>query len=725
MRSFSIVLSTVLLWLVLPVNQLSAQKSITLEDIWAKGTFSTRNIPGFSFTGTGREYILRKGPVLEKYDLSNGESTGILLDGNAILDKEGKPMQYSNYVQSPDSRYFILETQAESIYRYSVKARYLLWDSRDKILVALDAPEAQMYPTFSPDSRNIAFVSQNNLFVYSIETQKSVAVTTNGQVNSILNGASDWVYEEEFSITRAFEWSLDSRYLAFIRFDESQVPSFLMEMYQDSLYPTPVVFKYPKVGEKNAVVSLHLYDLRAGKYTDLSMGDMEDRYIPRIKWSKEGLVAFRMNRHQNELDLLLFDPSTQQSRILLKEQNSRYIDIHDDLTFLKDKSWFIWSSEQDGYQHLYLYDMKGRLIRPLTSGSFDVTAFYGVDEKNGFIYYQAAKESPMERHIYEVSLQGGKERKITPLKGWNSVQFSPDFDYFVNTHSTIHSAPSYTVCNRAGEIARVIEENKRITELQQEFGVVKPEFFTITTSEQVSLNAFWIKPTDFDPAKKYPVFMFLYGGPNSQQVTDSWKNANYWWFQMLAQKGYIVACVDNRGTGGRGEDFRKITYLKLGHYETIDQIEAASYLAGLPYVDGSRIGIFGWSYGGYMSSLCLLKGADVFKAAIAVAPVTNWKWYDTIYTERYMRTEKENQEGYKQNSPVYFADRLKGKYLLVHGMADDNVHFQHTVEMANALIKANKQFDTYFYPNKNHGIYGGTARIHLYTKMTQFILDNL
>jgi dipeptidyl-peptidase 4 len=725
MRSFSIVLSTVLLWLVLPENQLSAQKSITLEDIWAKGTFSTRNIPGFSFTGTGREYILRKGPVLEKYDLSNGESTGILLDGNAILDKEGKPLQYGNYIQSPDNRYFILETEAEPIYRYSVKARYLLWDSRDKILVALDAPDAQMYPTFSPDSRKIAFVSQNNLSVFNIETNKSVAITTNGQVNSILNGASDWVYEEEFSITRAFEWSPDSRYLAFIRFDESQVPSFLMEMYQDSLYPTPVVFKYPKVGEKNAVVSLHLYDMRKGTYTDLPMGKMEDQYIPRIKWSKEGLVAFRMNRHQNELDLLLFDPSTQQSRILLKEQNSRYIDIHDDLTFLNDKSWFIWSSEQDGYQHLYLYDMKGRLIRPLTSGSFDVTAFYGVDEKNGLIYYQAAKESPMERHIYEVSLEGGKERKITPLKGWNSAQFSPDFEYFVNTHSTINSAPSYTVCNRAGEIARVIEENKRMTELQLEFGAVKPEFFAITTSEQVTLNAFWIKPADFDPAKKYPVFMFLYGGPNSQQVTDSWKNANYWWFQLLAQKGYIVACVDNRGTGGRGEDFRKITYMKLGHYETIDQIESAKYLANLPFVDGTRIGIFGWSYGGYMSSLCLLKGADVFKAAIAVAPVTNWKWYDTIYTERYMRTEKENPEGYKQNSPVYFADRLKGKYLLVHGMADDNVHFQHTVEMANALIKANKQFDTYFYPNKNHGIYGGTARIHLYTKMTQFILDNL
>jgi dipeptidyl-peptidase 4 len=702
-----------------------AQKTITLEDIWVKNTFATRSIPGFSFDGTGKEYILKNGNVLEKYDLLSGTKTGVLLDGNEIRDEKGKAVPFSSYTKSPDGRYFLLETEPEYIYRYSVKARYLIWDTKEKALFALDAPDSQMYPEFSPDSRSIAFVSQNNLFLFNIASRNSIPVTQDGVENSIINGAADWVYEEEFTLTRAFAWSEDSRFLAYIRFDESEVPSYTMEMYNDSLYPTPVVFKYPKVGEKNAVVSLHLYDSKTNGAKVLDMGDMSDRYIPRIKWCREGLVAFRMNRHQNQLDLLLFDPLTLQSQGLLKEKNASYIDIHDDLTFLKEKSWFIWSSEKDGYQHLYLYDMKGREIRALTAGDFDVTAFYGVDEKKGVFYYQAARVSPMERHIYEAQLDGKKERQLTPLAGWNSAQFSPDFQYFVNTHSTIHSPASYTVCDRNGAIVRVIEQNSHIADIQREYGAVKPEFFTINTPESVTLNAWWIKPADFDPGKKYPVFMFLYGGPNSQQVTDSWKSSNYWWFQMLAQKGYIVACVDNRGTGARGEAFRKVTYMNLGHYETIDQIAAARYLAGLPYVDGSRIGIYGWSYGGYMSSLCLLKGNDVFKAAIAVAPVTNWKWYDTIYTERYMRTEKENPDGYRKNSPVYFADQLKGKYLLVHGMADDNVHFQHTVEMADALIRANKQFDTYFYPNKNHGIYGGTARIHLFTKMTQFILDNI
>ncbi|MEL6989683.1 MAG: alpha/beta fold hydrolase, partial [Bacteroidota bacterium] len=346
-------------------------------------------------------------------------------------------------------------------------------------------------------------------------------------------------------------------------------------------------------------------------------------------------------------------------------------------------------------------------------------------EDKKLVYYQAAEKGPLNKYVLSVDFKGKKKKMLTSEDGTNSAAFNSTFDYFINTHSTANSAATYKVYDSNGKLIKTLEENKQNQVLMDTYGVAPVEFFEFTTSEDVQLNGWMIKPADFDASKKYPVFMYLYGGPNSQQVTNSWKGFNYWWFQMLAQKGYIVACVDNRGTGARGEEFRKMTYMQLGHYETIDQIEAAKYLGGLDYTDAERIGIFGWSYGGYMSSLCLLKGNDVFKAAIAVAPVTNWKWYDTIYTERYMRTLKENEDGYKNNSPVYFADRLKGNYLLVHGNADDNVHFQNSVEMANALIKANKQFDTYFYPNRNHGIYGGNTRLHLYTKMTNFLLEKL
>ncbi len=381
--------------------------------------------------------------------------------------------------------------------------------------------------------------------------------------------------------------------------------------------------------------------------------------------------------------------------------------------------------EKDGFNHIYMYELDGKLKRQLTKGKFDVTNFYGVDEKRKKIYYQAAEDSPMERHIYSLSFKGKKKKKITPAKGTNQTQWSSNFDYYVNTHSTLNSPASYTVYENSGKEVRVIEDNAAMKATQQNYGWKNFEFFNVPIEGGEKLNGWILKPADFDPNKKYPVFMYVYGGPGSQTVNDSWGGFNNWWYQMLAQNGYIVVSVDNRGTGARGQEFKKMTYLELGKYETMDQISAAKYLGNQSYVDKDRIGIFGWSYGGYMSSLCLFKGADIFKSAIAVAPVTNWKWYDTIYTERYMRTEKENESGYKDNSPVNFTDLMKGKYLLVHGVADDNVHFQNTAEMVNALIRSNKQFDTYFYPNRNHGIYGGTTRLHLYNKMTDFIYENL
>jgi dipeptidyl-peptidase-4 len=427
------------------------------------------------------------------------------------------------------------------------------------------------------------------------------------------------------------------------------------------------------------------------------------------------------------LELLLADSQNGTTRLLLEEKETEYVAemLFDNLTFLKDGKHFIWSSERDDWHHLYLFDMQGQLVRPLTSGNWEVTNFYGVDETRGLVYYQAAKVSPMQREIYSVKTDGSDTRLVMGKPGWNNAQFSSTFDYYVLNHATINSPATYTVFDQSGKELRVIEDNAALRQKMGDYGFVPAEFFSFTTSENVSLNGYMLKPANMEEGKEYPVFMFLYGGPGSQQVTDNWGGDRFAWFQMLVQQGFIVACVDNRGTGARGEAFKKMTYLQMGKYETMDQIEAAKYLGGLPYADAARIGIFGWSYGGYMSSLCLLKGNDVFNAAIAVAPVTSWRWYDSIYTERFMRTEKENPEGYAQNSPVYFADQLKGNYLLVHGNSDDNVHFQHTAEMANALIKANKQFDTYFYPNRNHGIYGDNARLHLYTKMTNFLQQHL
>jgi len=416
---------------------------------------------------------------------------------------------------------------------------------------------------------------------------------------------------------------------------------------------------------------------------------------------------------------------TGSTRLLMEENNKYYIDLHDNLTFLENGKEFLWTSELSGFNRVYLYGMDGKIIKQLTRGDYEVTNLYGLDQKSNTLYYQAAEISPMQREIYKIDLNNDVKTMISKSVGDNNAQFSSTYKYWVNTFSTINKAASYEVLDNNGNKIRGIEDNEKIGELQKQFGTQPIEFLQFSNRNKEKLNAWMIKPRDFDPQKHYPVFMFLYGGPGSQQVIDNWHGGNYWWFQMLSQNGYIVVCVDNRGTGGRGEFFKKQTYLQLGNLETNDQIDAAKSIAEWDFVDKKRIGIFGWSYGGYMSSLCLFKGSDVFKAAIAVAPVTNWKWYDSIYTERYMRDEKDNEAGYRDNSPVYFADKLKGNYLLIHGMADDNVHFQNTAEMVVALVKANKQFDTYFYPNKNHGISGGNTRLHLFTKMTSFIKEKL
>ncbi|MEM1325122.1 MAG: S9 family peptidase [Bacteroidota bacterium] len=699
-------------------------KDITLEGIWKNYTYYARGVRGFNFLNDGKSYTRLESGKVQQYDFLTSDLVGTLFDSESLQEK----INYSDYTFSDAEDKMLLTTESESIYRYSSRANYYVWDRQSDELEPLFDEGKQMYATFNPSADKVAFVYQNDLYIRDLMSGKVTRVTSDGDYNNIINGATDWVYEEEFALVRAFEWSPDGTKIAFLRFDESEVKEFMMQLYKDELYPENVTFKYPKVGEKNAIVSAHVYDLSNGKLVKIETGDQADQYLPRIQWTPNGeLCVFRMNRHQSQLDLLIADTATGKTKTLYTEKEDAYVaqGILDNISFLQDGKHFVMTSERDGYHHLYLHNMKtGKQMKQLTSGDWDITNFYGIDEANQMAYYQAAKASPMRKHVYSVDLKG-KSTQLTKEEGTNNATFSNTFDYFILNHSTINTAPTYGIYDRKGKLIRALEDNKRISNLQEEYSTAPMEFFEFTTADNVQLNGWMLKPADFDESKEYPVFMYLYGGPGSQQVTDGWKGQNYWWFQMLAQQGFIVACVDNRGTGARGEDFKKVTYLQLGHYETIDQIAAAEYLGGLSYTDKDRIGIFGWSYGGYMSSLCLLKGNDVFKAAIAVAPVTSWKWYDTIYTERFMRTLAENEDGYKNNSPVYFANQLKGNYLLAHGIADDNVHYQHAVEMSNALISANKQFDTYAYPNRNHGIYGDNARLHLYTKMTNFLTDKL
>ncbi|MDQ3015653.1 MAG: S9 family peptidase [Bacteroidota bacterium] len=703
-----------------------AQKTITMDDLWANGAYRSKGVPGFRFMNDGRHYTTNRANYILKYDLTTGNLIDTLLDGN-LLNLPGEDKQIEDYTFSDDESQILLTVGTESIYRYSTREWNYVYNFSTKKLTPLQTATKQMHATFSPDGKKVAFVTDNDLYYKDIASGKESRITNDGEFNKIINGNCDWVYEEEFSFTKAFAWSPDSKHISYYRFDESNVREFSLTYYTGALYPEESTFKYPKVGMDNSKVSIHIYDLQTGKKANVDRTSEPDGYIPRIKWTENPnqLCVFWMNRTQNHLELLLANATSGKTKVMLQEDNKYYIDIHDNLTFLSEDECFVWTSAKDGYNHIYLYGMDGSLKKQLTSGNYDVINFYGVDEKNKIVYYQAAARTPMEREVYSVDLKGGNSKIITDKHGMNTVQFSTTNDLFIWTNSNINTAPTYAVHDRKGKLIRLLEDNVGVKKLQEDVKVSPFEFYSFTTSEGVQLNGYQLKPHNFDPAKKYPVFMFQYGGPGSQEVLDEWMGSYYWWFQSLAQQGYIVSCVDNRGTGGRGEEFKKMTYLQLGHYETIDQIESAKYLGSLPYVDPARIGIFGWSYGGYMSSLAILKGNDVFNSAIAVAPVTNWKWYDSIYTERFMRDEKENSKGYEDNSPVNFADRLTGNYLLVHGLADDNVHFQQTAEMTNALIRANKQFDTYLYPNRNHGIYGDNATRHLYIKMTDFMNQHL
>jgi dipeptidyl-peptidase-4 len=579
-------------------------------------------------------------------------------------------------------------------------------------------------PLFSPDGTKVAYVFRRNLFIKNL-IDKSVAQLTYDGDYQTLNGITDWVYEEEFGFVRAFDWSPNSKQLVFMRFDESNVPLFSMDMYGNDTYPFPYMFRYPKAGEQNATIDLFVYDLDGASQEQVLFNE-EAYYIPRMKFAggDHSLIIQTLNRHQNDLKLWRWDTQKKTLQLLLREQDDAYVSINDDLKFLEDDS-FLWTSERDGYKHIYHYDKNGKLLNQVTQGNWEVTSLYTYNSQRKEIYFQSVEGSSTERGIYAIKLSGKGKRTLQPTQGTNGATFSSNGIYYIHSYSDEQTPPVYTLYEtRKNNPIRELLENKTLVEKLSSFGFSDKEFSTIEINGN-ELNMWMIKPADFDPSKKYPLMMFQYSGPGSQQVANRWADSRTLWHKALANQGYIIACVDGRGTGFKGANFKKSTYLNLVKYETLDQIAAAKSLGALPYVDADRIGIWGWSFGGHMATHCLLTGNEVFSLAIAVAPVTNWRFYDTIYTERFMRTPQENPEGYDLNSPLNYADQLKGKYLIIHGSGDDNVHVQNTMRMVDELIQADKQFEWMVYPDKNHGIYGGNTRKHLYTKMTNFILENL
>jgi dipeptidyl-peptidase-4 len=710
-----------------------AKKNITLEELWHQYKYFPKTVHGINSLDNGKEYAIIKDGSLVVYDYKTGDSTGVLLEKDKLIPEgEEKPIRLSGYKISNDGNKFLIPTQTEAIYRHSKKSAFYVYDKEKGKLEKLAEGDKQRLATFNPEGTKVAFVRNNNIFVKDLVSGEEKQITFDGKKNEIINGTCDWVYEEEFGFTKAFFWSHDGSKIAYYRFDESKVKESTIKIY-GTLYPKTVKYKYPKAGEDNSVVEIYVYDMKTGASTKMNTGENTDVYIPRIKWTyNSNLLAIEhLNRLQNHLEILLADASTGETTVMYTEDNTYYIDITDDLTFLPDNKRFIITSEKSGYNHIYLYNIKGEELKQLTTGTWNVTKVYGFDTKKENIYYQSTESSPLNRDVYVINLKG-KKKKLSTREGTNDAKFSSNYFYYINTFSDANTPPYITVNNNKGEELRVLEDNKNFIDLMTQYSLSKKTFSSFTDSvitlpdgKQVSLNTWQILPPDFDSTKKYPVLLYIYGGPGSQTVTNEWGWSNYFWFQMLAENGIIVVSVDNRGTGGRSELFKKMTYLQLGKYENIDQVAFAKYLSKLPYVDKDKIGVFGWSYGGFMASLDITKGADIFSTAIAVAPVTNWRYYDNIYTERFMRTPKENEQGYDSNSPINHVDKLKGSYLLIHGSADDNVHFQNSMDMITALVNANKQFKFFTYPNKNHGIYGGNTRYHLYKMMTDFLYEHL
>ena len=729
--SFKIVL--ILLISGLQLRAQGERNQLSLDDIFTSGKYAGKAITGVHWLNDGARYSYYERDTAAKvtnifiYDVNSKSSRRVLTTAELKMAQDDPPFRFTTYQWSPDEKQILFISappEREYLSRLTPAGNIFVYDLGIKSFRRLtNVSDPQYNVKFSPDGKSIGFVRNNNIFVVDVASGAERQLTTDG-AEHIINGKFDWVYEEEFEISDGWQWSPDGKHIAFWRLDENRVPEYTLTEW-DSLHLTLIPMRYPKAGEPNSIVKIGVIDLQSSMTKWMDLGSNDDIYIPRMQWTLDPAILSiqRMNRAQNVLELLYADIVTGTTHTVLTESEEKWVDISNDLTFLKDGN-FIWPSERDGYRHLYLYKNDGTVVNQITKGEWEVDSFCGVDEKTGTVYFSSTEVSPLERHIYRIQLDGRKKKRITEMAGTHTANFSPTYKYFLDTYSNISTPPRISLMNNEGSVLSVVEENNIQTLKNVQIG--KTAFLSITTADGVSLNASIMKPANFDSTKKYPVLVYTYGGPGSQVVRNAWeRTSDVLWYTYLGEHGYLIFMVDNRGTGARGKAFKTAGYRNLGKWEVNDQVEGARYLSSLPYVDRERIGIWGWSYGGYLTSMVILNGADYFKAAVAVAPVTSWRYYDNIYTERYMGTPQNNPSGYVESSPITHASKLKGKFLLIHGTSDDNVHFQNTANFVSALEKANKQFSLRFYPDKNHGIYGGVTRLNLYTLMTNFILTNL
>lgn len=707
-----------------------AQDELTVEQIWKQYAFRTKGVEGFNAMNDGQSYTkIEKGDQglgIYKYKIGENTNQKEVVVSFSDLKHKDKAVEIDDYSFNADESKMLFQTQTEAIYRRSFNAYYFIYDLKTKKFEPLDEVHfPQTLAEYSPDGTQIAYIHKNDIYVKDLKSGKVSALTTDGKRNKVINGTTDWVYEEEFAITKGFEWSPDSKMIAFLRFNEKEVKEFTMAYY-NGLYPEQYKYKYPKAGEDNSVVTAHLVNVKSKKIQALNVGKYE--YIPRLSWSsKENkLIIQTLNRHQNDLNYWLIDATSSKvsSKIFFNEKSRTYVEIDNNLLILKDGQHLLRTSEKSGYNHIYQIGFDGS-EKQITTGNFDVIEFYGIDETTNAIYYSAAEKGAIHKGIYRIQLDGSAKLALTAETGYNEADFTKGMKYFVKNYSDANTPPVYTLCAADGKEIMVLEDNKALNDkLKANTKLTKKEFMQFTF-EGYTLNASIMKPADFDPSKKYPVYVTVYGGPGSNEVLNRYDGQDYMYHQLLTQKGYIVFSVDPRGTMYQGEAFKKATYLQLGKLEIEDVIATVEKLKQQSYIDPNRIGIQGWSFGGFMASLGVTKGAATFKMGIAVAPVTNWRYYDNIYTERFMQTPKENEKGYDDNSPINHVDKLKGKYFLIHGSADDNVHYQNSMALVDALVKANKQFDLFIYPNRNHGIYGGNTRNHLFQMMLEYTLENL
>lgn len=713
-----------ILFIALSMLPAVAQKKLSNELIWTSREFSPEYVYSVSSMNDGEHFSVLEDNKIVKYSYKNfSKPVSTILDATELTG-----ITIDDYFFNSDETKVLLATKMNAIYRRSFTAEYYVVDLKTKKMTQLFDKGAQMLADFSPDGSKVAFVFENNLYVRNLDDNSLTQITTDGKQNEIINGSTDWVYEEEFEVTKAFYWSPNGTKIAFLKFDETAVPEFTMQYYNGGTYPEPYTFKYPKAGEDNSKLGLYIYTLADQKTRTVNYGDYE--YIPRMKWSNDDnhLIYLVMNRHQSELYYMDADCSGSgdiTGEVLYGDKSETYVEVDNNLIFLKTKNAFLRTSEKDGFRHIYLIDLSGvDSETQITKGSWDVIELKGINETTGTVYFTSAEEGAMYQSLYSIKLDGTDKKMLSTKKGHNEVEFSTGMKYYMNTYSTINSPYEISVHTADGKQVEMLKDNATLKAKLVEYDLAKTEFITIKGVEH-DLNAYIVKPTNFDASKKYPVYFTIYNGPGHNTVVDQWGGSGSFYNQLLAQNGYIVISVDTRGTMYRGAAFKKSTYLQLGKLETEDMIAVATEVGKWPYVDAARIGVMGWSYGGYMTALCMTKGADVFKMGIAVAPVTNWRWYDNIYTERFMRTPQENASGYDDNSPINHVDKLKGKFLLIHGSGDDNVHVQNSMEMIDALVKKNKDFDMFIYTNKNHGIYGGYTRLHLYNKMLEYTLENL